>query len=122
MTSLAKKTRLTLWYTPTDDIYVLTTRSKRMVGAVAQLLGDSAPVCHFHTKLMQKQPKTGGAWEWHQDYGYWYKNGFLYPDQMISVMLALTEATIENGCLQVIPGSHKMGRVEREFLELWTQV
>lgn len=61
---------------------------------------------------MQKEPRVGGAWEWHQDYGYWYKNEFLYPDQMISVMVAITEATKENGCLQVIKGSHKMGRVE----------
>ena len=28
---------------------------------------------------MQKEPKVGGAWEWHQDYGYWYKNEFLFP-------------------------------------------
>ncbi|MBC8156351.1 MAG: phytanoyl-CoA dioxygenase family protein, partial [Bacteroidetes bacterium] len=65
---------------------------------------------------MQKQPRTGGAWEWHQDYGYWYKNGFLYPEAMISVMIALTEATPENGCLQVLKGSHKMQRLEHQFM------
>ena len=64
---------------------------------------------------MQKEPKVGGAWEWHQDYGYWYKNGFLYPDALISVMLALTEATKQNGCLQVLKASHKMGRFEHVF-------
>ena len=64
---------------------------------------------------MQKEPKVGGAWEWHQDYGYWYKNGFLFPDAMISVMLALTKANKENGCLQVLKGSHKMGRIEHNF-------
>jgi ectoine hydroxylase-related dioxygenase (phytanoyl-CoA dioxygenase family) len=58
---------------------------------------------------------VGGAWEWHQDYGYWYKNGFLYPEAMISVMVALTEATPLNGCLQVLKGSHKMGRIEHLF-------
>ena len=30
----------------------------------------SLPVCHYHFKLMKKEPKVGGAWEWHQDYGY----------------------------------------------------
>ena len=64
---------------------------------------------------MQKEPRVGGAWEWHQDYGYWYKNEFLFPNQMISVMIAITDATKENGCLQVIKGSHKMGRVEHGF-------
>jgi phytanoyl-CoA hydroxylase len=107
-----KNSRLTLWFTPGEDIYGLVSRSERMVhGADALLEGDSA-VCHYHSKLMQKEPRVGGAWEWHQDYGYWYKNEFLYPDQMVSVMVAITPARKENGCLQVIRGSHKMGRVE----------
>jgi hypothetical protein len=110
-----KKTKLALWFTPGDDVYGLLTRSERIVHSVHQLLDGSAPVCHFHSKLMQKEPRVGGAWEWHQDYGYWYKNEFLLPDQMLSVMVAITEATRENGCLQVIRGSHKMGRVEHGF-------
>ena len=110
-----KKTKLTLWYNPGGDAYGLLTRSRRMVESVGQLLEGDSPVCHFHSKLMQKEPRVGGAWEWHQDYGYWYKNEFLFPDQMISVMIAITAATRENGCLQVIGGSHKMGRIEHGF-------
>jgi ectoine hydroxylase-related dioxygenase (phytanoyl-CoA dioxygenase family) len=109
-----KSTKLALWFTPGDDTYGLLTRSEAMVHAVQDLLGEGE-VCHFHSKLMQKEPKVGGAWEWHQDYGYWYKNGFLFPEALISVMLALTEATKQNGCLQVLKGSHKMGRVEHNF-------
>lgn len=110
-----KKTRLTLWFTPGDDIYGLLIRSERMVKSAGLLLDSDAPVCHFHSKLMQKEPKVGGAWEWHQDYGYWYKNQFLFPDQLVSVMIALTPASKENGCLQVIRGSHKLGRVNHGF-------
>jgi ectoine hydroxylase-related dioxygenase (phytanoyl-CoA dioxygenase family) len=110
-----KSTRLTLWFTPRDDTFGLLTRSEAMVGAIQTLLGPGE-VCHFHSKLMQKEPKVGGAWEWHQDYGYWYKNGFLYPDALISVMVALTKATRQNGCLQVLKGSHKMGRFEHNFV------
>jgi phytanoyl-CoA hydroxylase len=110
-----KKTKLTLWYQPGNDPYGLLTRSKRIVGSVNKLLEGDSAVCHFHSKLMQKEPKVGGAWEWHQDYGYWYKNEFLLPEQMISVMVAITRATRENGCLQVIKGSHKMGRIEHGF-------
>jgi ectoine hydroxylase-related dioxygenase (phytanoyl-CoA dioxygenase family) len=109
-----KRTKLTLWFTPGDDTFSLLTRSQRIVNATQQLLGEGE-ICHFHSKLMQKEPKVGGAWEWHQDYGYWYKNGFLYPDALISVMLALTEANEHNGCLQVLKGSHKMGRLEHHF-------
>ena len=110
-----KKTKLALWYSPGNDAYGLLTKSKRMVDSVSQLMDGDAEVCHFHSKLMQKEPKVGGAWEWHQDYGYWYKNEFLFPDQMISVMIAITDANKENGCLQVIRGTHKMGRIEHGF-------
>ncbi len=110
-----KKSKLALWFTPGDDVYGLLTRSERMVNAVDKLLDGDAAVCHFHSKLMQKESRVGGAWEWHQDYGYWYKNEFLYPDQMISVMIAITDANKQNGCLQVIKGSHKMGRIEHGF-------
>jgi ectoine hydroxylase-related dioxygenase (phytanoyl-CoA dioxygenase family) len=110
-----KKTKLTLWYTPGNDAYGLLTKSERMINSVDQLMEGDSAVCHFHSKLMQKEPKVGGAWEWHQDYGYWYKNEFLFPDQMMSVMIAITEANKQNGCLQVIKGSHKMGRIEHGF-------
>lgn len=110
-----KKTKLALWYIPGDDVYGLLTRSESIVNIADKLLDGDAAVCHYHSKLMQKEPRVGGAWEWHQDYGYWYKNGYLFPDQMISIMIAITEAKKENGCLQVIKGSHKMGRVEHGF-------
>lgn len=110
-----KKTRLSLWFTPGNDVFGYLTRSQRMIDAVSKLLDGDSEVCHFHSKLMQKEPKVGGAWEWHQDYGYWYKNQFMFPDQLISVMIALTKANKENGCLQVIKGSHKLGRVNHGF-------
>ena len=110
-----KKTKLSLWFTPGNDVFGYLTRSEKMVRSTAQLLDSDAPVCHFHSKLMQKEPRVGGAWEWHQDYGYWYKNQFMFPDQLISVMIALTEANKENGCLQIISGSHKLGRVNHGF-------
>jgi ectoine hydroxylase-related dioxygenase (phytanoyl-CoA dioxygenase family) len=110
-----KKTKLTLWYTPGNDAYGLLTKSRRMVESADKLMEGESAVCHFHSKLMQKEPKVGGAWEWHQDYGYWYKNEFLFPEQMISIMVAITGANKQNGCLQVIKGTHKMGRIEHGF-------
>ena len=110
-----KKTKLSLWFTPGNDVFGYLTRCEKMVHSTAQLLDNDAPVCHFHSKLMQKEPKVGGAWEWHQDYGYWYKNQFMFPDQLVSVMVALTPANKQNGCLQIIRGSHKLGRVNHGF-------
>lgn len=106
------RTKLALWYSLGDDIYSLVARSERIVSGV-ELLLEGEPG-HFHSKLMQKEPKVGGAWEWHQDYGYWYRDGFLFP-YMLSVLTALTHATKENGCLQVIKGSQKIGRVNHGF-------
>jgi ectoine hydroxylase-related dioxygenase (phytanoyl-CoA dioxygenase family) len=68
-------------------------------------------VYHYHHKMILKEPRVGGAWEWHQDYGYWYHNGCLYP-LLLSCLIALDRATRANGCLQVLKGSHQIGRID----------
>lgn len=92
-----------------DSPYSAIVRSRRVAKTMESLLGDE--VYHYHHKMMIKEPKVGGAWEWHQDYGYWYKNGCLYPD-MGSCLISINTANRANGCLQVIPRSHKMGRID----------
>jgi hypothetical protein len=104
-----RRTNLSLWNHPGDDIYGTIARCERLVNSVEQLLDDE--VYHYHSKLSAKEAKVGGAWEWHQDYGYWYFNGCLFPD-MLSVFIAVDACTRENGCMQVLRGSHKIGRVE----------
>ena len=104
-----RSTNLSLWNHPGDDIYGAICRSRRVVDSMEQLLDGE--VYHYHSKLSAKEPKVGGAWEWHQDYGYWYQNGCLFPD-LASVFIALDPATRENGCLQLLRGSHRIGRVE----------
>lgn len=93
----------------TDDIYGAIVRSKKIVETVESLLDDE--VYHYHHKMILKEAFTGGAWAWHQDYGYWYNNGCLFPD-MASCLIAVDRATRENGCLQVLRGSHHMGRID----------
>ena len=100
-----------LWLTsdPREDIYNAFVRCHRIADTMEGLLGDE--IYLYHYKMMVKEPQVGGAWEWHQDYGYWYHNGCLYPD-MGSVMIAVDRASKANGCLQVIKGSHRCGRIE----------
>ena len=100
--------RLSLWNHPGNGIYGMIARCERIVNRVEQLLDDE--VYHYHSKMILKDAKVGGAWAWHQDYGYWYQNGLLFPN-LCSVMIAVDKATEENGCLQVLKGSHKMGRI-----------
>jgi ectoine hydroxylase len=101
--------RLSLWNHPTDTIYGMIARSESIVGTAEKLPGDE--VYHYHSKMIMKDAKVGGAWAWHQDYGYWYQNGVLYPN-LTSAFIAVDPATRENGCLQVIRGSHHLGRIE----------
>lgn len=100
--------RLTLWNHPGDDIYGMFARCPRIVDSVAQLLEDEP--YHYHSKMIMKQARTGGAWEWHQDYGYWYENGVLWPN-LCSVFIAVDPATRANGCMQVLRASHQLGRI-----------
>jgi ectoine hydroxylase-related dioxygenase (phytanoyl-CoA dioxygenase family) len=102
-------TRISLWNRAGDSVYGLAARTARMVDTAEALIGE--PVYHFQSKLTAKDPFGGGAWEWHQDYGYWYHNGCLRPD-MLSMMIALDRSDRDNGCLQVIQGSHKLGRID----------
>ncbi len=106
-------TRMATWNHPGDSVYGLAARSTRVVDTMEQMLGGE--VYHYHSKLTAKEPRVGGAWEWHQDYGYWYHNGCMFP-LMASVMVALDATTRENGCLQVVPGSHHLGRIEHGVL------
>jgi ectoine hydroxylase-related dioxygenase (phytanoyl-CoA dioxygenase family) len=100
-----------LWITDSlgDDIYSAFVRCHRIIDPMEQLLGGE--VYHYHHKMMLKEPFIGGAWEWHQDYGYWYLNGCLFP-YLASGLIAIDRATAENGCLQVLKGSHHMGRID----------
>jgi hypothetical protein len=104
-----QETKLTLWNHAGDDLYGQFSRSPRIVDRMEQLLGGE--VYHYHTKMMLKEPRVGGAWEWHQDYGYWYNNGCLYP-LLASCLIAVDRANRENGCLQVLRGTQQMGRID----------
>lgn len=101
--------RLSLWNHPGEGIYGMFARCERVVRSMELLL--EGEVYHYHSKMIMKDPKVGGAWAWHQDYGYWYQNGCLFP-LMASLFIAVDPSTRENGCLQVIPGSHECGRID----------
>jgi ectoine hydroxylase-related dioxygenase (phytanoyl-CoA dioxygenase family) len=93
-------------------------RNERLLDAVESLIGPeiySNPVQHVRIKppehLTPKDPKTGrvqlGATPWHQD------NGVVLPEaddtEMLTAWFPLLDATVENGCLQVVPYSHRDG-------------
>jgi ectoine hydroxylase len=92
-----------------EDIYSAYVQSHRIVTPLKQLFEDD--IKYYYHLTMLKNPNTGG-WQWHQDYGYHYKE-FFYP-KFVSVMVALDPATKENGCLRVLKGSNNLGRLDHQ--------
>ena len=101
------KLNLTIWNHPSDDLFGKFSTNERIVHPMKEYLGDE--VYHYHSKIIWKKPGDGG-FDWHQDYGYWYHNACLYPD-MASCFIMLDRATKENGCLKILRGSHRVGRI-----------
>lgn len=68
--------KLSLWNTCGVNIYGALARSARVIDSVEQLLAGishgasgAEEAYHYHTKVMIKEARVGGKWEWHQDYG-----------------------------------------------------
>ena len=78
----------------------------RLVDRAAELIGPNVQL--HHTKLHNKQPSVGSPFPMHQDYPYFPHEG----DSMIAAIVHIDDATVENGCLCVVPGSHKLGPME----------
>lgn len=104
-------TKLKMWDRPNDDIYGMFSRNERIVNNMEILLRE--PIYLYSAKMILKNAREGGAWEWHQDYGYWYNYGCLMPT-MSSCTIAIDRATKQNGCLQVLRHSQKVGRINHD--------
>lgn len=110
----SRNLRFVLWNHPGRDVTGVMARTHRVAGTAEELMGGDE-MYHYHTKVTMKDARTGGSFSWHQDYGYWYKNGCLYPD-LLSVFIPMDDSEKENGCLQVLKGSHRLGRLNHNDL------
>ena len=104
-----KVTLLSNWNTTlNNDVFSLIARDKRLVSLSRLVLGLEIYI--YSHKITMKKPFQGGAWEWHQDFGYWHANGCLEPS-MLSIWIAIDDSNKSNGCLEVYEKSHKLGRL-----------
>jgi ectoine hydroxylase-related dioxygenase (phytanoyl-CoA dioxygenase family) len=79
--------------------------NERIVPLVAQLMGTDT-VRVWHDQIQVKPPLVGGPTIWHQDHPYW---PVIAPADLVSAWVALEDATEENGCMSMVPGSHRWG-------------
>jgi hypothetical protein len=77
----------------------------RILDAVEDVLGPNILI-HSST-VFYKSPRDSSYVSWHQDGYYWQ----LTVPQLTTAWVALTDSLVENGCVRVIPGSHKLGRL-----------
>jgi phytanoyl-CoA hydroxylase len=90
---------------------------RRATSIAQQLLGDDATL--DYDQFLAKRPQRPGAvFAWHQDLGYWPTGT---PDtRTVTCSLALDDATLENGCLRVVPGSHLEARLRPHRPSAWS--
>jgi len=98
----------------------LVTRSERLaafsrhpffVGACADLIGPDVNL--YWDQGVYKKPEKPRRFPWHQDNGY----AFVEPQQYLTCWVALTDATIGNGCPQVACGLHRAGTLVHTYVD-----
>ena len=98
------------WSGHSDDLLGAYVRIARMVEVSEDLLGGES-VYHWHSKLSMKTPGSQGRWDWHQDFGSWYLEACLRPE-MLTIMVAVDATSAGNGCVELVRGSHLLGRID----------
>ena len=88
---------------PEDEVLRAHARNPKIGDVIADLF-NSDDITLYGDQLFMKPPHHGSAQLWHQDSAS-FKN--IFPMDLISAWAAIDDATIENGCLWMVPGSHR---------------
>lgn len=89
-----------------DSIFEQLLYKEELLDIIEGLMGHSN-IRLYHDQALFKPALHGDIVPWHQDNGYWH----LDPAAAMSMWIALDDADEENGCMWVIPGSHRAGEV-----------
>ena len=91
-----------------DEVYRQLLYHKPLLDIAESLIGPNIQL--FHDQALYKPARYGGEVPWHQDNGYWRCT----PSNLVSIWMALDDADEENGCMNVIPGSHLEGAPDHD--------
>lgn len=92
-------------WSPTQrhEVFAQMASDTTLLDCIEQLIGEN--IVFHYSKLNMKGPMVGSVVEWHQDFSY-------YPhtnSDLLSALIFLDDASKKNGCLRVVPGSHRDG-------------
>lgn len=87
----------------------------RLARLAAELIGPDVRL--YWDQLVYKKPGNPEEFPWHQDNGYTYVD----PQQYLTCWIALTDATVDNGCPWIVPGQHRHGTLAHRWTELGFQ-
>jgi phytanoyl-CoA hydroxylase len=95
------------WFVEVEPRLKAFSHDPRLLDVVRNLIGGREPQL-FQDMALLKPPHLGREKPWHQDHAY-----FDYPlgTPVVGVWIALDEATIDNGCMQILPGRHLGGPI-----------
>ena len=91
-----------------DEAYRQLLYHEPLLDIAESLIGSNIQL--FHDQALYKPARHGGEVPWHQDNGYWRCT----PSNLVSIWMALDDADEENGCMNVIPGSHLEGAPDHD--------
>lgn len=90
----------------TDELFSRLVRHPLSLEICARQYGRHAPISIFRAMVMNKPAGQGTFLPWHQDGGNVWA---LDRDPLVTIWVALDPATRANGCMEVIPGTHRLG-------------
>jgi ectoine hydroxylase len=103
-----KSWKVSAWTELGNSYLGMMPRTTRLVDAVGLLMGEEC--YHWHSKIVNKMPGDGAV-AWHMGFSTWYLDGCPYP-RTTTCSIAIDRNDRENGCLQVLKGSHRLGRFD----------
>jgi phytanoyl-CoA hydroxylase len=81
------------------------TRDPNVLDVVEELLGPN--ILLYYSMLMMKPPRQGFTAPWHQDFAFFVHD----RTDLLACQIYLDDSTLENGCIRVVPGSHRWGLI-----------
>jgi ectoine hydroxylase-related dioxygenase (phytanoyl-CoA dioxygenase family) len=94
-----------------DELFAAYARHPKILAVVEELIGPDIKL--YADQMFLKPPLHGSVKPYHQDSPYWP----IDPPALATCWLAMDDATIENGCMRFLPGSHERGIIPHYHLE-----